>query len=138
MESMSQARSPLEEALRSRLLKLTEASSHDPALTERGRFVTLEIQLLVGSQGYFVRIVEGRVAGIEEGPRRMRSCAFVIAAAAEAWGKFWTATPPPWYHDLFAMNKKGLLTIEGNLHPFMANLQYFKDLLALPRRIAAG
>jgi hypothetical protein len=35
------------------------------------------------------------------------------------------ATPPsdgPWE-----------ATLEGDLHPFMAHLQYFKDLLALPR-----
>jgi len=24
--------------------------------------------------------------------------------------------------------------LEGDLHPFMTHLQYFKDLLALPRR----
>jgi hypothetical protein len=30
------------------------------------------------------------------------------------------------------------LRIEGDQHPFMANLRYFKDLLALPRPAAAG
>lgn len=136
MEATPQARSPLEADLRSRLLQLGELANRDAALVERGRFVTLDFQVVVGAQGYFVRVAEGRVAGIDEGPRRMRSCAFVLAAAAEAWQTFWTPVPPRWYHDLFAMNKKGLLTIEGNLHPFMANLQFFKDLLALPRRIA--
>ena len=28
--------------------------------------------------------------------------------------------------------------LEGDLHPFMAHLQYFKDLLALPRHDFAG
>jgi hypothetical protein len=35
-----------------------------------------------------------------------------------------------------AMLKAGDLRLEGDLHPFMANLRYFKELLALPR--AAG
>jgi hypothetical protein len=138
MEATPPARSPREAALRARLLKLAEVANQDAALTDRGRFVTLEIQVVIDSCGFFIRLADGRVAGIDEGPHRMRPCAFIVAGAAEAWDKFWTPVPPPWYHDLFAMNKKGVLTIEGNLHPFMANLQYFKDLLALPRRIATG
>ena len=31
----------------------------------------------------------------------------------------------------------GKLTIEGDLHPFMANLLYIKDVLAAPRKEAA-
>jgi len=31
------------------------------------------------------------------------------------------------------LTKRGEATLEGDLHPFMAHLQYFKDLLALPR-----
>ena len=37
---------------------------------------------------------------------------------------------------LFALFKRGLLRIEGDLHPFMANLLYIKDVLAAPRRVA--
>ena len=29
--------------------------------------------------------------------------------------------------------KSRQMRLEGDLHPFMAHLQYFKDLLALPR-----
>ena len=46
------------------------------------------------------------------------------------------AVPPPGYHDLMAMLKFGTLRIEGNLHPFMSHLLYFKDLLALLRPAA--
>jgi len=34
---------------------------------------------------------------------------------------------------LFALTKRGEAVLEGDLHPFMTHLQYFKDLLALPR-----
>ena len=46
--------------------------------------------------------------------------------------------PPPGFHDLIAMLKVRALRIEGDQHPFMANLRYFKDLLALPRARAGG
>ena len=44
--------------------------------------------------------------------------------------------PPPGSHDLIAMLKTGALRLEGDQHPFMANLRYFKELLALPRAIS--
>ena len=34
-----------------------------------------------------------------------------------------------------ALSKVGLARIEGNLQPFMANLQYVKDVVAAPRAL---
>jgi len=39
----------------------------------------------------------------------------------------------PGWHDLFALTKRGAASMEGDLRPFLQYLQYFKDLLALPR-----
>jgi hypothetical protein len=58
---------------------------------------------------------------------------FALRASREAWAKFWSADPPPGFHDLIAMVKMKALRVEGDQHPFMAHLRYFKDLLALPR-----
>jgi hypothetical protein len=41
--------------------------------------------------------------------------------------------PKPGFHDLLALTKRGEAVLEGDLHPFIAHLQYFKDVLALPR-----
>jgi hypothetical protein len=60
-----------------------------------------------------------------------------LRAPREAWQTFWQKLPPPGFNDLFALFKRGLLRIEGDLHPFMANLLYFKDVLATPRRDGA-
>jgi hypothetical protein len=48
--------------------------------------------------------------------------------------EYWQAAPRPGFHDLLALTKRGEAMLEGDLHPFMTNLQYFKDVLALPRR----
>lgn len=124
-----------EEVLLKRLRNLPEWANREESLVHRGRFVNLDFQLVIGSLTCYVSIVNGRIEKVEEGPRRMRSSSFIVSASVEAWGKFWQPMPEPWWHDLFAMNKKGNATIDGDLHPFMANLQYFKDLLALPRRM---
>ena len=56
-----------------------------------------------------------------------------LRAPREAWEQFWRADPPPGFHDLMALVKRRALRIEGNLHPFMANLLYFKDVMAALR-----
>ena len=35
------------------------------------------------------------------------------------------------------MTKRGAARIDGDLQPLLANLQYFKDVLAIPRRLAS-
>ena len=35
---------------------------------------------------------------------------------------------------MFALVKQKLMRVEGDLHPFMANLLYFKDVIASPRK----
>ena len=54
-------------------------------------------------------------------------------ASPAAWAGYWQAVPRPGYHDLLALTKRGEAMLEGELHPFIAHLQYFKDVLALPR-----
>ena len=63
-----------------------------------------------------------------------RSGIFKIHGERSAWEKHWLNIPPRDYHDIFAMLAKKLITIDGNLTPFMQNLQYFKDLIASNRQ----
>jgi hypothetical protein len=118
--------------------RLREIVNADPALVRRGRFLTVDFLLEVGDVPYLVRVVEGRIAGVERGPFLLRSWRFALRAPAEAWARFWAAVPEPGYHDLFAMTKGGQARVEGDLQPLMANLAYVKDVLAAPRRAARG
>ena len=61
-----------------------------------------------------------------------------MRGTSEAWGRLWQSVPAPGWHDINALMKRGHVVLEGDLHPLMANLQYLKDLLALPRRLAEG
>ena len=57
-----------------------------------------------------------------------------LKASREVWTKFWQPLPPPGFTDVFALVKQKLMRVEGDLHPFMANLLYFKDVIAAPRQ----
>ena len=109
----------------------------DAALVKRGRYVTCTMLIEVGEERHLVCIVEGAVADVAKCGLLMADWTFALRAPREAWEKFLSAQPPAGFADLFALQRKKLLRIEGDLHPFMANLLYFKDVIASVRPAAA-
>ena len=112
---------------------LQERANTDSWLVHRGRYLDTTFLLEVGADQYLVRIHRGRVEAIQKDPLVMPRWTFALRAPAEAWATFWTSIPPPGYNDLIGLMKMRALRIEGDQHPFMANLRYFKDLMALLR-----
>jgi hypothetical protein len=117
-----------------RFARLPALLHADPDLLRRGRWVTVECRVDVGSEPFFLSIRDGALASLERGARLMRSTAFSIRATDDGWSNHWKSIPDPGWHDLFALTKRGAASIDGDLRPLLQNLQYFKDLLALPRR----
>ncbi len=119
-------------ALFSRLPELVDA---DADLLKRGRFLTTDFALVVDATPLLVRIESGRVTSVARGPFLLRSWTFSISAAPDTWLKLLKRVPDPGTHDLMALSKVGLARIEGNLQPFMANLQVIKDIVTAPRAL---
>jgi hypothetical protein len=125
-------------ALSAMIERLPDLVNADTALVRRGRLLTVDILLEIGLTPYYVSIESGRIARLERGPVIMRSWSFAVRGSEHAWRQFWLPLPPPHFHDLFALAKRGEFRIEGDLYPLMANLLYLKGVLALPRRLHAG
>ena len=139
---MAAAKSPLDEAtdgIVRRFEKLPELVATDADLVRRGRFLTTEFELGVGSCPLHISIANGEVRSVVRGPFLLKPWVFAIRAEPAIWAKLLEPVPAPGVHDLLALSKTGLVRIEGNLQPFMANLQYIKDVIVAPRaRAAAG
>lgn len=114
---------------------LAELVNGNESLVRRGRYLTTNFVVGVGDTDWLISIENGRVSDAVSPPPLMTSSRFVIRASASAWEAFWEHMPAPGFHDIFAMTKSGHMTIEGDLHPLMANLQYVKDVLASPRSV---
>ncbi len=127
-----------DDAVHARILSITELVNGDPGLVRRGRHCSTTFLLGAGETSYLVRVLEGRVASIERGPFLMRPWIFAVRAPVEAWDRFWEPVPAPGYHDLFAMKKRGVASVEGDIIPLMTHLRYLKDVLAAPRRARAA
>jgi hypothetical protein len=114
--------------------RLPELVNGDQSLLRRGRYITAtDMMIEIGAQSYYLTIDQGRVANFQRGPAIMKSWAFAVRGAEEAWDKFWQPLPPPNFHDIFALAKQGAFRIEGDYRPLITNLLYFKALLAAPR-----
>ncbi|MDF1733038.1 MAG: hypothetical protein P1U49_16165 [Minwuia sp.] len=115
---------------------LADVVNADQPLVHRGRFIDLQWLWQIGEVPYFISIQRGMILELVRGPVLMRSHEFAIRGAQENWERFWAPMPRPGFHDLFAMTKSGRASIDGNLQPLMANLRYFKEVLAAPRKLA--
>ena len=104
-----------------------------PALIFRGRNLDCECLLGPLDHPFHTSICGGRIIDLTPAPVLMRSWRFAYRATSAAWTEYWKPVPRPGWHDLFALAKREEALLEGDLHPFMTHLQYFKDLLALPR-----
>ena len=115
---------------------LTEMKSRlngNPRLVEKGRLVSGTVLMRIGEETYRLIFQRGAILDIQQGPFPMPNVDFSISAPAEEWQAFWKPLPQPGSHDLFAMLKRRVLTLEGDMHMFMSNLFYFKSVFALLR-----
>lgn len=118
-----------------RFAKLPDLLSGDADLLRRGRWLDVDVRIDIGSEPFHLTLAQGALAAFDRGPRLMRSTVFTVRGTDEAWHRHWMKIPEPGWHDLFALTKRGAASFEGDLRPLLQNLQYFKDLLALPRRL---
>ncbi|HEX5114150.1 MAG TPA: hypothetical protein VFW65_03025 [Pseudonocardiaceae bacterium] len=106
----------------------------DDRTVHRGRYVSTTLLIDAGDERALVTISEGRVTSVVDAATRvLPGWRFALRAPADEWAAFWEPLPRPGSHDLFALLRRKQLRVEGDLHPFMSNLLYFKALLALPR-----
>ena len=105
-----------------------------PHLVWRGRNLSADCLVQIGTVPFLLRIEQGSIRECRKGLPLLYSWVFAVRGSVQGWAALWQDPPPPGWHDIFALTKRGEMTLEGNLQPLMANLQYFKDIVALPRK----
>jgi len=112
---------------------LHERWNSNTHLIWRGRNLTADCLVQIGETPFLLRIQQGRPEECRRGLPLLCSWAFAIRGTARAWAALWQDAPRPGWHDIFALSKLGEMSLEGNLQPLMANLQFIKDVVTLPR-----
>jgi hypothetical protein len=128
------AASEAEQALCARFRRAIPARLNaDSHLVWRGRTLRADCLVQIGTVPFLLRIDAGSIRACSSPLPLLCPWDFALRGSVLAWSALWQDPPPPGWHDLFALSKRGEMAFEGNLRPFLAHLQYFKDMLALPR-----
>jgi hypothetical protein len=114
--------------------RIADLVNSDARLVHRGRFVDTTFMIAVDEAYTLLRVQTGRITDVRHGPFITPDYSFCLRSSRSVWEKFWQPLPPRGYTDIFALVKQKLMRVEGDLHPFMANLLYFKDVIAAPRQ----
>tara|TARA_B000000460_G_scaffold247229_1_gene221832 strand:+ start:677 stop:1060 length:384 start_codon:yes stop_codon:yes gene_type:complete len=120
------------------MTRLPDLVNQDTALVRRGRWLSNVFLVEAGTTQFLVHVDKGRLLNVEHGPFVMPSWSFAVRASESVWQRFWQPLPAPGDNDIFALRKTGEMSVEGNLQPFMANLIYIKQVLAMPRALMEG
>ena len=111
-------------------LKLVEKDERKETLSEMARYLNTNFIISTIDTEYLVNIEKGVVTSVQEGPFVMPSYNFKLTAPKDEWLKFLQPIPQPGSHDIIAMLRRKVLKFDGDLHPLMSHLLYFKLLLA--------
>lgn len=114
------------------LQQLAAAANGDPVLERRGRYLSTVFLWSIGEENFIVKISDGEIQRVDRASRVMPQYEFRVSADRQSWDMLWRKPPAPGWHDILALMRRRQLHVEGNLHPFMTHLLYFKHLLALP------
>lgn len=109
----------------------------DAGLIRRGRHLSAEFLVGFGSTRCLVTVTEGRVGLPRVDVPLMRPTGFSVLGTPRAWDRLWQPVPTPGWHDLLALCKRGEMELQGDLRIVLRHLQYLKDVLAAPRRLAS-
>jgi hypothetical protein len=108
----------------------------DPEMRIVGDWFTTALSLTFGEARYVLRVERGRIAEIVSSPRLDVSCAFGFRAPLEVWRRFVSPTPPPLYHDFFAMLMRvPEFVLEGDSLVAMQNARALHRMMNLMREV---
>ena len=109
---------------------LIEKNEKRSQLSMMAQYLNTSFMISTIENEYLVNIEKGVVKNVEKGPFVMPSYVFKLTAHKNEWLKFLQQTPQPGSHDIIAMLRRKVLKFEGDLHPLISHLLYFKLLLA--------
>jgi hypothetical protein len=106
----------------------------DPEMGVVGEWFTTALSLSFGESRYILCVERGKVTEVSAARRLDQPCAFGFRAPVSAWKKFLSPSPPPLYHDFFAMLMRAPeFVLEGDSLAAMQNARALHRMMNLMR-----
>jgi hypothetical protein len=110
----------------------------DAELAVIGDWFSTTFGLTFGDSRYALRVEKGRIAEIVASPRLDVRVPFGFRAPVEVWRKFLSPTPPPLFHDFFAMLMRvPEFVLEGDSLLAMQNARALHRMMNIMREVKA-
>jgi hypothetical protein len=110
----------------------------DKELSVIGGWFTTTFGLTFGESRYALRVEKGRIREIVPAPRLDVRVPFGFRAPVAVWRKFLSPTPPPLFHDFFAMLMRvPEFVLEGDSLLAMQNARALHRMMYVMREVGA-
>ncbi len=110
----------------------------DPEMAVIGDWFTTAFALTFGDERTVIKVNKGRIEEIVSSPRFDVRTSFGLTAPLDVWRKFLSPTPPPLYHDFFAMVMRvPAFVIEGDSLVAMQNARALHRMMNIMRETGA-
>ena len=117
---------------------LREAVADDAELSVTGRWCTLNVALAVGGETVLLCLHEGKIAEAIPNPGIGASWNVTLRGSPEDWRAFLQPYPPPFHHDLLAMNTRvPSFSIEGDRKAFVRHLRALRRVFEIAQNLDA-
>ena len=117
---------------------LGEAVASDAELAVTGRWCDLDLALVSGERTVLLRLRGGRIRDAVQEPDISASWAVTLRGAPDDWRAFLQPHPPPFHHDLLAMNTRvPSFSIEGDRRSFVRHLRVLRRVFEIAQTINA-
>ncbi|MFG1420946.1 hypothetical protein [Roseixanthobacter liquoris] len=113
--------------------------AEDRELAVIGGKFDVDMGMTFGDLRYVLKIRRGRVEEIVPSPRFDVRTQFEMRAPLELWERFLSETPPPLYHDIFAMIMRvPEFRLEGDTLVAMQNARALHRMMNVMRSVGYG
>lgn len=113
-----------------------ETVAADPELAVIGKWFDVDMGLTFGERRYVLCVRKARIEGVIPSPRFDVRTHFQIRAPMPLWQRFLSETPPPLYHDIFAMIMRVPdFVLEGDTLVAMQNARALHRMMSLMRSV---
>jgi hypothetical protein len=120
------------------LQRFQARANADPELAVIGGWFTTTFGLSFGDSRFALKVDKGRISEIVASPRLDTRVPFGFRAPVEVWRKFLSPTPPPLFHDFFAMLMRvPEFVLEGDSLLAMQNARALHRMMNIMREVEA-
>lgn len=113
-----------------------DAVNADAEMSVVGDWFSEDFKISFEGTDYLISVRAGRIVEIAENPRFDRPVAFTLRAPMSVWNKFISPSPPPLYHDFFAMLMRiDEFQLDGNSLATMQNARALHRMMNILKQM---